>query len=124
MTGLGEDQPHEARIIVRRELLTWAALVGLLCATVTLAYVPLGRGNLVVSLGIATAKALIIALFFMHLRRPDPLLRLAACASLLWIGFMFALTFAEQKTRVRSTQPGTVEPRTTTPAPTIGKPLF
>jgi len=102
--ALGEDLPLTAGAVVRRALLPWAALVALLALTCTLAYVPMGRGNAVVSLGIAATKTMIIALFFMQLRRPDPLLRLAASASLLWIGFMFALTFADQQTRAPATQ--------------------
>ena len=124
MTGLGEDLPHTRAAILRGGLRTWAALMALLAATLVLAYVPLGTGNLVVSLGIATAKTLLIALFFMNLRRPDPLLRLAAGASLLWIAFMFALTFADQQTRHRSTQPGTVQPRTPNPAGATGERAF
>ena len=60
-------------------------LVLLVAATLALAYAPMGRFNLPVALGIAAAKAVLIAVFFMNLRRPDPLLRLAGGASLLWI---------------------------------------
>jgi caa(3)-type oxidase subunit IV len=109
VTGLGEDVPLAARAILRHNLLAWAALIGLLALTCILAYVPMGRGNAVVSLCIAAIKTIIIALIFMQLRRPDPLLRLAACACLLWISFMFALTFADQRTRPSASQPGTVQ---------------
>jgi len=123
MTGLGEHLPLTGRAIVWRNLLPWGALVALLALTCTLAYVPMGRGNLVVSLGIAAAKTTIIALFFMGLRRPDPLLRLTACAALLWIGFMFALTFGDQQTRPPQAEPGTVTPDSTAPLAT-GRRLF
>ena len=123
MTGLGEDTPRAGGAIIRRNLLTWAALVAALALTCTLAYVPMGSGNAVVSLGIATFKTLVIALFFMELRRPDPLLRLTASAALLWIGFMFALTMADQRTRQPPTQPGTVTPEVASPSVT-GKRLF
>ncbi|MFT8244736.1 cytochrome C oxidase subunit IV family protein [Roseomonas sp. BN140053] len=124
MTGLGEDLPRDARTILRRGLLVWGALVVLAAATVLLAFVPLGRLNMAASLGIAAAKALLIALFFMNLRRPDPLLRLAGFASLLWIGFLFALTFADQLTRAPVTQPGTVTPRTLSSGPGTGQRQF
>jgi cytochrome c oxidase subunit IV len=60
-----------------------------------LAYVPMGRFNTMVSIGIACLKTALVAVFFMHLRRPVPLLRLAGMASLLWLFFMFALTLAD-----------------------------
>jgi cytochrome c oxidase subunit 4 len=123
VTGLGEGTPRSAGPIIRRNLLTWAALVAALALTCTLAYVPMGTGNAVVSLAIATFKTIVIALFFMELRRPDPLLRLTASAALLWIGFMFALTMADQRTRQPPTQPGTVTPEVAT-SPVTGNRLF
>jgi hypothetical protein len=60
---------------------------------------------MVVSLGIAAAKMLLIGLFFMHLRRPDSLLRLAGGAWLLWICFLVILVFADQVMRAPLTQP-------------------
>ena len=124
MTGLGEDLPQTPVAVLRRSLLVWAALMPLVALTLWLAYVPMGRWNTPVSIAIAAAKALLIALFFMNLRRPDPLLRLAGGASLLWIAFMFALTFADLLTRAPLTQPGTVTPRTTLPSGTTGEHLF
>lgn len=124
MRGLGEGLPHGAGAILRRALPVWAALVGLLLLTTVLAYVPMGRLNLPVSLGLAAAKALLIGLFYMNLRRPDPLLRLAGAASLLWISFLFALTFADLLTRAPRAQPGTVEPHSAAPSATTGERLF
>lgn len=124
MTGLGEGLPRSAGAILRRALPVWAALVGLVLLTLALAYVPMGRLNMPVSLAIAAAKALLIALMFMDLRRPDPLLRLAGFASLLWIGFMFALTFGDLLTRPPLSQPGTVEPRGAPSSGTVGERLF
>jgi cytochrome c oxidase subunit IV len=109
--GLGENLPHGAHAIWRALLPVWAALMALLAATLTLAYIPLHGWNFAVSLSIAALKALLVALFFMNLRRPDPLLRLAASAGLLWLFFMFALTFADVLTRQPPTQPGTITPR-------------
>ena len=110
--GLGEHLPHSAGAIWRALLPVWVALMALLASTLTLAYVPLHGWNSPVSLLIATTKALLVALFFMNLRRPDTLLRLAGSAGLLWLFFMFALTFADVLTRQPQTQPGTITPRT------------
>jgi len=112
MSGLGENLPQTAREIWRQTVPVWAALTLLLGLTCGLAFVPLGSGNVMVALFIAVIKALLVAVFFMHLIRPDPLLRLAGAAALLWLLFMFALTFSDILTRPRPMQPGTVTPRT------------
>jgi cytochrome c oxidase subunit 4 len=49
-------------------LLVWAALVVLTASTVAVSYVHLGMMNVVVALLIASVKASLVALFFMHLR--------------------------------------------------------
>lgn len=115
MSGLRQDVPHGARDIWRRTVPVWLALLALLGLTLALAYVPLGKLNTVSAIGIAFAKALLVALFFMHLKQPDPLLRLAGAATLLWLFFMFSLTLADILTRQPETQPGTVTPRTYAP---------
>ncbi|TPG53173.1 oxidase [Roseomonas nepalensis] len=124
MNGLGENLPQDGAAIWRRNLPIWAVLVGLVVATLLLAYVPLGRWNTPISLGIGAAKAVLIAVCFMNLRRPDPLLRLTGSASLLWIAFLFALTLADVLTRAPTTQPGTVEPRTEPAVPNPDARLF
>jgi caa(3)-type oxidase subunit IV len=101
--------------IWRRCVPVWGGLAALLAATVVLAYLPLGRFNTISALVIAGLKALLVALFFMHLRRPDPLLRLTGAAGLLWLCFLFAISFADLMERRGSSQPGTLTPRVATP---------
>ncbi|WP_052402895.1 cytochrome C oxidase subunit IV family protein [Muricoccus aerilatus] len=121
---MGEDLPRTTADVLKQSLPVWAALVTLVVATLVLAYLPLGRWNTPASLGIGAAKAVLIAVFFMNLRRPDPLLRLAGAASILWIAFMFALIFADLLTRAPVTQSGTVVPRVTSPSSLSGGRLF
>lgn len=73
----------------------WAALVVLLAATTASAFVPLGSFNLVVSLSIAIAKALIVLLFFMELRASRALVRTFAAAGFFWLMIMIVLTGAD-----------------------------
>jgi cytochrome c oxidase subunit 4 len=89
----------DMREILRGPLLAWAALCLLLAITVAAAYVPLGAGNLLVSLTIAAAKAAVIAIAFMELARANSLQRLAAFAGLFWLLFLFVLMFADYLTR-------------------------
>ena len=124
MTGLGEAAPAGAMAIWRRLLPVWAALLALLGATLALAYAPLGRFSLVVALGIAVAKALLVVLLFMQLRKPDPLLRQTAFATQLFVANMLILTFADVLPRAAPTQAGTVLPRSGPDLPAMGRRAF
>lgn len=78
---------------------TCAALLGLLALTWLSACVNLGAFNLIIALTIAIAKATLIALFFMHLKRSSRLLHLAAGAGVLWLLILIALTFSDYLAR-------------------------
>jgi cytochrome c oxidase subunit IV len=84
----------------RRNLVIWAALLGLLGLTFCAAYLPLGAFNAPVALSIAAVKAGLLGLFFMELSRSDPLLRLAAGAGFLWVALMFMLALSDYLTRL------------------------
>ncbi|MCO6417955.1 cytochrome C oxidase subunit IV family protein [Siccirubricoccus sp. KC 17139] len=124
MTGLEENAPRTAGAIWWQVIPVWAGLAVLLALTLLLAYVPMGRLNLVVSLGIAAAKAGLVMAFFMQLRRPDPLLRLAAFVALVFVAFMLTLTFTDLLSRATLTQPGTVTPRSLPDMPVTGQRAF
>lgn len=124
MTGLGGGMPRTTGAILRRTAPAWIALMVLLAATVAGAYLKLGAWNLALGLGIACAKAAIVMLVFMRLRRPDPLLRLAAIAAPIFIAFLFLLTYADILRRPAPTQPGTVTPRTIADEPATGRRAF
>ncbi|MFL6601702.1 MAG: cytochrome C oxidase subunit IV family protein [Steroidobacteraceae bacterium] len=83
----------------------WLGLVGLLALTTASAYLHLGMGNTLINLGIAVVKIGLIALFFMHLRRSDAAVRLAAGAALLFLFFLAFLSFADFLTRPRNPAP-------------------
>lgn len=78
---------------------TCAALLALLVLTWGIAYVDLGSFNLIVALAIALAKAIVIALFFMHIKGSNRLLHLAAAAGLMWLTILIALTLSDYFTR-------------------------
>jgi cytochrome c oxidase subunit 4 len=85
--------------ICRLPLLTLLGLGALLATTCTLAYVPMGRGNLPVSLAIAFVKAALVAAVFMRLSEPNSLNRIAAAAGPIWLFVMFLLTGTDYFTR-------------------------
>lgn len=83
----------------RTVVLVWLALAVLLAATVGIAHVPLGFGNLTLSMAIAVAKAALIMLVYMKLWRGRPLEQLAAGTLVLWLAILISLTFVDYLTR-------------------------
>jgi cytochrome c oxidase subunit 4 len=71
----------------------------LLALTWSIGYVDLGLFNLIVALAIAIAKALLVALFFMHIKGSSRLLHLAATVGVIWLLFLLVLTLGDYLTR-------------------------
>jgi cytochrome c oxidase subunit 4 len=80
---------------VRSLTLTWLALLVLLAATMATAYLKLGAGNLALNLGIATAKAVLVAVVFMHLRQSHAVIRAIAVAGVLWLMILLGLGMSD-----------------------------
>ena len=89
-------------------VLVWLALLGLLAATAASAYVPMGDWNSAVNMAISSIKALLVAVFFMHLRHAGALLRLVAIAALLWLALLFGLSWTDYSTRDVAPAPWTL----------------
>ena len=77
----------------------WAGLMALLALTILYAFVPGLPLKTEAGLGIALAKALLIAILFMQLKTAAGIVRLAAIAGAVWASFLFMLTFADLLTR-------------------------
>jgi len=75
------------------------ALMLLLALTWSIGYVDLGLFNVIVALAIAIIKALLVALFFMHLKGGSRLLHLAATVGVIWLLIMLTLTLGDYFTR-------------------------
>jgi cytochrome c oxidase subunit 4 len=91
---------------VRTYLITFVALLLLLGAAVAAAYLPLGRFHLAVTLSIATIKALVIMLIFMHLRYSNRLTWVFASGAFVWLGIMLSITMTDYLSRTWLTMPG------------------
>ena len=77
-------------------------LVALLVATAVttaVASVDLGSFSVVVALGIASVKMVLVALFFMHIRHSTKLTRLVVLGGLLWLAILLLLTMTDFATR-------------------------
>jgi cytochrome c oxidase subunit 4 len=77
----------------------FAALLVLTGLTVAVAFIHLGPLNLVMALAIATSKALLVALFFMHLRSSRQLVWLCTIAGVFWFLVLLSFTLSDYLTR-------------------------
>ena len=67
--------------------------------TVKAAYINLGQLNIVVALGIATIKATLVVLYFMHARYSPKRTQLVVVCAVFWLAIMLALTLSDYSTR-------------------------
>jgi cytochrome c oxidase subunit 4 len=79
--------------------LVFGALMVLTAATVLAARLDLGPLNDVAALGIAVTKAVLVILFFMHVRYSTRMTKLTVAAGFFWLGLMLALTLSDYLTR-------------------------
>ena len=68
-------------------------------ATVWAAYVNLGQLNIVIALAIASLKATLVVLFFMHAKYSPKRTQLVIVCAIFWLGIMLALTLSDYQTR-------------------------
>jgi cytochrome c oxidase subunit IV len=69
-------------------------------ATVAAAYVNLGRLNIVVALAIATLKATLVVLFFMHAKYSPKRTKLVIFAGIFWLLILLFMTLSDYASRV------------------------
>jgi cytochrome c oxidase subunit 4 len=95
--------PHafrEPHVPVRTYVIIFAALMGLMLLTVIAAFIPgLGNFSVVIALGIATIKALLVILYFMHVKYASPLVKVVVISGFVWFFIALGLTFTDYLTR-------------------------
>ncbi len=74
-------------------------LMVLLGLTVGVAYLDLGALNLAAAMAIAVAKAILIILFFMHIRYGRKLTWVFAGAGFFWLAILLVLAMTDYATR-------------------------
>jgi len=80
-------------------LLIFFGLLGLTILTVLASRVDLPGWNTPIAMLIATTKAVLVILFFMHVIHSTKLTWAVIIASVFWLGLLFLLTFADYLTR-------------------------
>ncbi len=85
--------------VLRAHLGPLLGLFVLLALTLGSSYLRLGAGNLALTLGISLAKTVLVAAFFMEVRKAGILVRVAAFAGLLWLILYLMLILTDYATR-------------------------
>lgn len=79
--------------------LIFLALLALLGATFVVAYIELGPFNTILAVTIAVVKAVLVILFFMHVRYSSILTRVTVIAGFLWLAILIGLSLSDYLTR-------------------------
>jgi len=77
----------------------FGALMLLTLTTVEAARFDMGALNVVVALTIAVVKALLVVLYFMHVRHSSGLTKITVAAGLLWLVILIGLTLSDYWSR-------------------------
>ena len=80
-------------------LITLVALLILTAITVGASYINFGSGNIVIALTIATIKASIVGLIFMHLLHDKPVNAVIAVAGFIFLGIFLLFDFLDVGSR-------------------------
>jgi cytochrome c oxidase subunit IV len=95
------EQEHAEHIVppgIYAAIITCLLILTLL--TVYVATVDLGRFNIVMALVIATLKATLVVLFFMHAKYVPKRTQLVIMAGIFWLGLLLFLTLSDYVSRV------------------------
>lgn len=112
-TGHAQDP----RIETRNHVVTLVALLVLTLITVGASYINFGSAsaNVVIALTVATIKASIVSLFFMHLLHDRPVNAVIALAGFLFLGIFLMFDFIDVGSRI-DLKPTNLHPAATAPA--------
>ncbi len=83
------------------------ALLVLTWITYAIAGIPLGNWNIVVAIGIASVKAALVAMFFMHLRWDKPFNGIILISSLAFVALFIVFAMIDSNTYQPTLDPGT-----------------
>jgi cytochrome c oxidase subunit 4 len=86
-------------VSLRTYTLIFAALLLLLVLTIAVYYFNLGIWSIVIGIAIAVVKALLIILFFMHVRYSSRLTKLFVAAAFIWLAILMVGTMHDYISR-------------------------
>ncbi len=98
-TGRNDQIMSEQIISTRVYYSIYVALLVLLALTISLAYVHLGYLNVLAAMTIAVLKAVLIILYFMHVRYSSRLTWVFVGAGFFWLAILLVLSMTDFLTR-------------------------
>ena len=88
-------------VTFKTNVAVWLALLALTGVTTGVAFIDLGPLNSVVALVIATCKALLVVLIFMHVKyASDKLVKVVVISALFFLMLLLGLSLADYSTRL------------------------
>lgn len=81
-------------------IIVWIILMVLTAVTVYVSYVDFGLLNIVIAMGVASIKASVVALYFMHLKAEDSITWVFALFPLSLLALLIGMTILDTFTRV------------------------
>jgi cytochrome c oxidase subunit 4 len=75
------------------------ALIALTVTTVAVSKLELGEYNFVAAIAIAMIKALLVVLFFMHVKQASAMTKLFVVAGFFWMAILFVFTLSDYFSR-------------------------
>ncbi len=92
---MSQSQEHAHAVPLRILLGVWATLIFLTFVTVAVTWVDLGAMNIWIAMGIATIKAFLVALFFMHLKWDRPFNAIVLVAAVFFLVLFLGLALLD-----------------------------
>lgn len=94
--GLGLEESRPGHLVPAGLLVAvFVALMALTALTVAVSYFDFGEVNLLVALGVATVKATLVALYFMHLRYDKPFNAIIFVIGIAFLGLFLGITMLD-----------------------------
>lgn len=112
----------DPKVETRNHVLTLVSLLILTAITVGASYIQFGSGNIVIALTIATIKASIVGLFFMHLLHDKPVNAVIAVAGFVFLGIFLMFDFIDVDSRTNPQPINLHAPPAATAPATAGAP--
>jgi cytochrome c oxidase subunit 4 len=94
---------HSEHVVpLKTNVAVWLALLVLTGVTTAIAFIDLGPLNTIVALVIATCKALLVVLIFMHVKyASDKLVKVVVISAVFFLLLLLGLSLADYSTRLR-----------------------
>jgi cytochrome c oxidase subunit 4 len=99
-TNVTNPEHASHRIVTPRQYgMVYVTLLVFTGITALVSYVPLGWANPVVALAIATFKAMVVVLFFMHMAYQSRLIKMTVCAGFFMFFVLIVMTMSDYISR-------------------------